>query len=120
MPFPVRRQADGEVYQETRTILRVELGLEPGVELKELQRAILAQHQELNLAADRDARAAPVVERLVCLSKGLAPFEEADTEFFFGRERLVLELVGRLASSALLAVIGPSGSGKSSLLRAGL
>ena len=115
------RQADGlEVYQETRKLLNDELGLEPGVELKELQRAILAQNEELNLAAGRHSSAGPVVQRLVCPYKGLAPFEEEDAQFYFGRERLVDELVARLASSALLAVIGPSGSGKSSLLRAGL
>ena len=34
--------------------------------------------------------------RNVCPFKGLAPFEAADEEFFFGRERLVDELVGRL------------------------
>ena len=115
------RQAEGlEVYQETRKLLNDELGLEPGVELRELQRAILAQDRELNLTAARDVRGAAVAERLVCPYKGLAPFEADDAEFFFGRERLVDELVARLAGSALLAIIGPSGSGKSSLLRAGL
>ena len=56
----------------------------------------------------------------VCPFKGLAPFEADDAEFFFGRERLVDELVARLGGRALLAIVGPSGSGKSSLLRAGL
>jgi WD40 repeat protein/DNA-binding SARP family transcriptional activator len=56
--------------------------------------------------------------------KGLRPFFEADAPDFFGRERLVAELVARLsdgaAGSRFLAVVGPSGSGKSSLVRAGL
>ena len=39
---------------------------------------------------------------------------------FFGRERLVAELVARLVGSPLLGVVGPSGSGKSSVVRAGL
>ncbi|MCE3246297.1 MAG: transcriptional activator domain [Geminicoccaceae bacterium] len=56
----------------------------------------------------------------VCPFRGLAPFEAAQAEYFFGRERLVAALVARLVGSALLAVFGPSGSGKSSLLRAGL
>jgi WD40 repeat protein len=56
----------------------------------------------------------------VCPFKGLAPFETEDAEFFFGRERLVDELRARVRESPLLAIIGPSGSGKSSLLRAGL
>ena len=40
--------------------------------------------------------------------------------FFFGRERLVAELVARLAGAPLMGIVGPSGSGKSSALRAGL
>jgi WD40 repeat protein/DNA-binding SARP family transcriptional activator/class 3 adenylate cyclase len=55
-----------------------------------------------------------------CPYKGLARFEAADAANFFGRERLVAELVARLAESRLLAVVGSSGSGKSSLVRAGL
>jgi predicted AAA+ superfamily ATPase len=56
--------------------------------------------------------------------KGLAAFDEADTAFFFGREALVERLVERLAEdhplARFLAVVGPSGSGKSSLVKAGL
>ncbi|HSI80565.1 MAG TPA: hypothetical protein VK919_07945, partial [Solirubrobacterales bacterium] len=44
----------------------------------------------------------------------------AHAEYFFGRERLVADLVARLVGSTLIAVVGPSGSGKSSVLRAGL
>jgi DNA-binding SARP family transcriptional activator/WD40 repeat protein len=58
--------------------------------------------------------------RVVCPYKGLAFFEEADAAFFFGRERLVAELVARLVEAPLLAVVGASGSGKSSIVRAGL
>ncbi|WP_410574903.1 hypothetical protein [Amycolatopsis sp. cmx-4-61] len=51
---------------------------------------------------------------------GLAAFGAADSGRFFGRERLVEKLVDRLAGQRFLAVLGASGSGKSSLLRAGL
>ena len=57
---------------------------------------------------------------MVCPYKGLAAFDAEDAEYFFGRERLVAELVARLVGAPLLAVVGPSGSGKSSVLRAGL
>src|SRR5262249_22910328 len=43
-----------------------------------------------------------------------------DAGFFFGRERLVAELVARLAASRFVGIVGASGAGKSSLLRAGL
>jgi WD40 repeat protein/serine/threonine protein kinase len=56
--------------------------------------------------------------------KGLRAFLEADTGDFFGREVVTERLVQRLAESGagsrFLAVVGPSGSGKSSIVRAGL
>ena len=52
--------------------------------------------------------------------KGLARFDVGDGEWFFGRERVVAEMVSRMAGAALLGVVGPSGSGKSSAVRAGL
>ncbi len=55
-----------------------------------------------------------------CPYKGLAFFDAEDEAFFCGRDRLIDELVARLAVSRFVAVIGPSGSGKSSLVRAGL
>ena len=51
---------------------------------------------------------------------GLAPFTEADAEDFFGREAEIAALWRKIASRRLLAVIGASGAGKSSLLRAGV
>jgi WD40 repeat protein len=57
---------------------------------------------------------------VVCPFKGLACFDVEDARFFFGRERLVAEMVARLAGSPFMGIVGPSGSGKSSALRAGL
>jgi WD40 repeat protein/DNA-binding SARP family transcriptional activator/ABC-type Fe3+/spermidine/putrescine transport system ATPase subunit len=114
------RQAEGlEVYRLTRTLMNDELGIEPGVELQQLERAILLQDLELDTRSNGGESFA-ATRRDVCPFKGLAPFELADAEFFFGRERLVDELVGRLSETPLIAVVGPSGSGKSSLVRAGL
>jgi WD40 repeat protein/transcriptional regulator with XRE-family HTH domain len=58
--------------------------------------------------------------------KGLLFFDESDSELFFGREALTAQLVRHVmdlvmdASTRFLAVVGASGSGKSSLVRAGL
>jgi WD40 repeat protein/class 3 adenylate cyclase len=52
--------------------------------------------------------------------KGLAAFEESDAALFFGREQLVGELAARTVGAGLLAVVGASGSGKSSVIAAGL
>ena len=52
--------------------------------------------------------------------KGLDVFEEEDAELFFGREKLVGNLIERVKASRTIFITGPSGSGKSSLVRAGL
>jgi WD40 repeat protein len=51
---------------------------------------------------------------------GLATFQPEDASRYFGRQQLIGELLTRLAAKRFLAVFGASGSGKSSLLRAGL
>jgi WD40 repeat protein/energy-coupling factor transporter ATP-binding protein EcfA2 len=52
--------------------------------------------------------------------KGLQAFRSEDAQWFFGREALVAELTVRLSEMPFLVVVGPSGSGKSSVLQAGL
>jgi serine/threonine protein kinase len=51
---------------------------------------------------------------------GLAAFQEADADRFFGRDRDVEHIAGELHSRPLVAIVGPSGAGKSSLVRAGV
>jgi WD40 repeat protein/class 3 adenylate cyclase len=55
-----------------------------------------------------------------CPYRGLLAFQPEDRNYFFGRELVVAELIARLAPARLLAVVGASGSGKSSVLRAGV
>ena len=55
-----------------------------------------------------------------CPYRGLLSFEPADRAFFFGREDVVADVIGRLGPGRLLAVVGASGSGKSSVVRAGV
>jgi WD40 repeat protein/energy-coupling factor transporter ATP-binding protein EcfA2 len=56
----------------------------------------------------------------ICPYRGLQAFDEEHAEFFFGREADIQRLIEKLKATRLLAVLGPSGSGKSSLVRAGL
>lgn len=70
--------------------------------------------------ADFDPAAAPELSDALCPYLGLDSFREANKDVFFGRARLVNEMVNKLSASRLLAVLGASGSGKSSLVRAGL
>ena len=53
--------------------------------------------------------------------KGLRAFTEADVVRFYGHDELIEQLVNVVSGDACLtAVVGPSGSGKSSLVQAGL
>ncbi|MCP4896648.1 MAG: TIR domain-containing protein, partial [bacterium] len=56
----------------------------------------------------------------VCPYRGLEVFREEDAPFFFGREAFTEKLCAAVATQPLVAVVGRSGSGKSSVVRAGL
>ncbi|MFB2834343.1 caspase family protein [Floridanema evergladense] len=56
----------------------------------------------------------------LCPYKGLQAFSEEDVQFFYGRQNLTQQLINELSSRSFLAVIGASGSGKSSVVHAGL
>jgi len=56
----------------------------------------------------------------LCPYRGLLAFEAENHDMFFGREEVLGDLLGRLGSNRFVAVVGASGSGKSSLVRAGV
>ena len=92
-------------------------------EARALEAELAGSVVDLQSARERARASAATATRdapVVCPYKGLAAFDADDAEYFFGRERLVAELVAHLVGAPLLAVVGPSGSGKSSVLRAGL
>ncbi len=51
---------------------------------------------------------------------GLQPYDEADRNYFFGRQKVVAELYERVRDEPVTYIIGPWGGGKSSLIEAGL
>jgi len=71
-----------------------------------------------------DLTASDTVEEVENPYKGLAAFQEADADDFFGRDQLIQTLLDRMEEDhplyRFLAVVGPSGSGKSSVVKAGL
>jgi hypothetical protein len=65
-------------------------------------------------------RAAPPAEQLPCPYPGLIAFGPGDAQLFFGRDREGDDISRRIRQHNFLLVVGPSGSGKSSLVAAGV
>ena len=107
-----QRNAALAQYDLCQTILAADLGVEPEPETVALYQRI------------RSGMPLPVVavadSTLSNPYHGLQSFREADTGDFFGRETITRELVDTVQRRSLSALIGPSGSGKSSVLHAGL
>jgi WD40 repeat protein/energy-coupling factor transporter ATP-binding protein EcfA2 len=93
-----------------RRLVTAALDLAPSSQAAaDLQAFLAAIHATL------DARARPR-----CPYPGMVPFSPDDARFFYGREPEIAEMLRRLRVGRYLLVIGPSGSGKSSLVTAGL
>jgi DNA-binding SARP family transcriptional activator/ABC-type glycerol-3-phosphate transport system substrate-binding protein len=107
------------VFEEGRRLLADELGADPGAELEALHRRVLQQDPSL-LAPPRTVPVGRSSTPRENPYQGLNPFDEDDADDFFGRGQLVQELLERTTTSSLVTVVGPSGSGKSSVVRAGL
>ena len=56
----------------------------------------------------------------ICPYVGLKAFREEDTAYFYGREQLTQKLIAELYHRSFIAVVGASGSGKSSVVQAGI
>jgi basic membrane lipoprotein Med (substrate-binding protein (PBP1-ABC) superfamily)/DNA-binding SARP family transcriptional activator len=115
------RQAEAlRAYQRTRVALAEELGIEASPKLRRLEEQILVQDPALDLAVEADPTADPLGP-IHNPYKGLRAFSEADADDFFGRARLIGQLAAAVdARAPLVTVVGPSGSGKSSAVHAGL
>ena len=113
--YQAGRQADAlATIREACRHLVEELGLDPGPDLVDLENAILRHDPTLVApAALPDASSE-------CPYLGLVSYDVRDADAFFGRDRDVSECLDRLAGDGVLVVVGPSGSGKSSLVRAGV
>jgi WD40 repeat protein/DNA-binding SARP family transcriptional activator len=113
--YQAGRQGEAlRTLHQARTVLATELGLDPGPDLVALEAAILRQDPALV------AEPAPPEPSVACPYLGLVPYDVGDADAFFGRDADVAACLRRLAAAGVLAVVGPSGSGKSSLVRAGV
>ena len=116
------RQADAlRAYQATRDVLGEELGIVPSPRLRRLEEQILLQDPDLDPAHERSDVVPPSNRWAENPYLGLRAFREVDHARFFGQDHLVDRLVARVVSEApFTALVGPSGSGKSSAVQAGL
>jgi WD40 repeat protein/DNA-binding SARP family transcriptional activator len=114
-----QRSAALAQYETCRRLLADELGVEPAEETTRLYEQIRDGEQ---VPVPSPAHP-PVPAAGPPPYKGLQYFDQADADLFFGRELLTAKLVGYLGPTRgdrFLAVVGASGSGKSSIVRAGL
>lgn len=116
------RQADAlRAYRTTRDVLGEELGIVPSPRLRRLEEQILLQDPDLDPPPSATSSDAPADRWVENPYLGLRAFREADHARFFGQEDLVGRLIARVTGDATFtAVVGPSGSGKSSAVQAGL
>ena len=113
--YQAGNQADAlRTLHQLKSELLTQLGIDPSPDVLDLEQAILRQ----------DARilgGTPVApSRATCPWQGLHPYEADDTDRYFGRDRDVDACLRLMRDTSFLALVGPSGSGKSSLLRAGV
>ena len=102
-----------------------ELGIEPSPELQDLENQILGQDPTLDAVARRAPAADPTATDATrgCCTESVqgSPAVRRDRRRRLLRSGgLVEELIRRVADDRFVAVVGPSGSGKSSVVRAGL
>jgi WD40 repeat protein/DNA-binding SARP family transcriptional activator len=109
------RQGDAlRTLHRARSVLAGELGVDPGPDLVALEQAILRQDPSLAPATE------PPQPSATCPYLGLVPYDVRDADVFFGRDAEVAACLERLAATGVVVVVGPSGSGKSSVVRAGV
>lgn len=121
LAFAGQRGAALSQYETCRQTLVEELGVEPA----EGTTALHQQIRDRAFSISRQVSAVPVfsvstVPSPHCPYRGLFAFREQDAPFFFGREAFTERLLETVRQQTLVAVIGPSGSGKSSVAFAGL
>jgi basic membrane lipoprotein Med (substrate-binding protein (PBP1-ABC) superfamily)/DNA-binding SARP family transcriptional activator len=104
-----------------RDAIGEELGIDPSPELRRLEEQILLYDESIQRRPTKGDNARQEPAEVVNPFKGLRPFVEADANDFYGRDTLVAEFLRLLGGGQkLIAVVGASGSGKSSAIRAGL
>jgi DNA-binding SARP family transcriptional activator/WD40 repeat protein len=113
--YQAGRQRDAlSTLQQARAVMVDELGLDPGPALASLEHAILRQDPSLVVQVALPESSAD------CPYPGLVAYDIRDAGSFFGRESDIEACLAHLDAHGALVIVGASGSGKSSLARAGV
>jgi DNA-binding SARP family transcriptional activator/WD40 repeat protein len=113
--YQAGQQAEAlRTIHQLKSVLSRQLGIDPSRDVVALEQAVLQQDPSLVVPEQLgDVLAA-------CPWQGLRAYDVEDADWFFGRERDVTACLEIVSVQHVLALAGPSGSGKSSLLRAGV
>ncbi len=123
--LPKPREKRQELSSELSAVIQRATAPDPAERYSDVMAFVTALHQALG-TPDTSMIGKSALSRVVISNpyKGLRAFQQADAPDFFGREALTEQLLTRLKESQqagrFLAVVGPSGSGKSSVVKAGL
>lgn len=112
------------VYHRYTNVLHQELGVEPSEQMRDLYQQIERGDFPARILSLLEAEDSSIVDLPPEPGdppyKGLHYFDTEDADLFFGREKVTDVLLQHLRRSSIAVVVGASGSGKSSIVRAGL
>lgn len=108
-------------YESCRRVLAADLNIEPSEQTRQLAERIRSEEWP-PAAMVAAGQPAPLLRTPgSCPYRGLAPFHQQDAPFFYGRQAFVDQLACAVEQQRpVVSVVGPSGSGKSSVVFAGL
>ncbi|MDT4940050.1 MAG: hypothetical protein QOJ34_139, partial [Pseudonocardiales bacterium] len=116
------RQSDAlAALRRVSRLLADELGVDPSPDLRQLEARILSHDSALAVPDRARQRITPAFDgTTTCPYRGLDGYGERDAAVFVGRERLTAAIAAGFGERAVVLLTGASGSGKSSLVRAGV
>ncbi|MCP4363141.1 MAG: protein kinase, partial [Chloroflexi bacterium] len=120
-PLPLVYEQNANIPPQVDAVIQQATAKKPDARYPDAQSLAHAFHEavyQVGVTILPEPPPLPVEGDLINPYKGLRAFQERDCDHFFGREKLVAQLLSR--RSPFLAVVGPSGSGKSSVVKAGL
>lgn len=119
--LPGGDQLSGLINPEVQRVVNRAIAVDPGDRFERVEDFLRAVRQATGLDVvpidDPDRSSEYAVRNPY---KGLRAFQELDADDFYGRDEMISTIVETATKRSLVTVVGPSGSGKSSLVKAGL